>query len=49
MVNFYQWWLMIGGLIAAGTVYGTSTMSSDWAWKTGMPSFHPRLSMFRSY
>lgn len=34
MVNFYQWWLMIGGLIAAGTVYGTSTMSSDWAWKT---------------
>ncbi|GME57872.1 putative high-affinity glucose transporter protein [Neofusicoccum parvum] len=34
MVNFYQWWLMIGGLIAAGTVYGTSTMASEWAWKT---------------
>ncbi|EKG20662.1 General substrate transporter [Macrophomina phaseolina MS6] len=34
MVNFYQWWLMIGGLIAAGTVYGTSTMDNEWAWKT---------------
>ncbi|KKY28694.1 putative high-affinity glucose [Diplodia seriata] len=34
MVNFYQWWLMVGGLVAAGTVYGTSTMASEWAWKT---------------
>ncbi|OJD31516.1 general substrate transporter [Diplodia corticola] len=34
MVNFYQWWLMVGGLIAASTVYATSTWTSEWAWKT---------------
>ncbi|KAF2087331.1 putative transporter [Saccharata proteae CBS 121410] len=36
MVNFYQWWLMCGGMIAAGTVYGSSSLNNMWAYKTVM-------------
>lgn len=36
LVNFYQASLMLGAIIATGTVYGTSVhLTSQWAYKTG--------------
>ncbi|KAI9740153.1 MAG: hypothetical protein M1834_004731 [Cirrosporium novae-zelandiae] len=36
MVNFYQWWLMVGGVIASSIMYGTSGRDDQWAYKTAM-------------
>ncbi len=36
LVNFYQWWLMVGAVISSSIIYGTSIHLHDqWAYKTG--------------
>lgn len=37
LVNFYQWWLMVGAVISSGIIYATSVhLHNQWAYKTGM-------------
>ncbi|KAL6252392.1 hypothetical protein RBB50_000111 [Rhinocladiella similis] len=37
LVNFYQWWLMVGAVISSGIIYATSVhLHNQWAYKTVM-------------
>lgn len=48
LVNFYQWWLMVGAVISSGIIYATSIhFQNQWAYKTG-ESFHSCLTFTES-
>lgn len=37
LVNFYQWWQIVGNIVSAGCIYGTSrTLSGQWQYKPVM-------------
>ncbi|BCS17206.1 uncharacterized protein APUU_10034A [Aspergillus puulaauensis] len=37
LVNFYQWWQIVGNIVSAGCIYGTSkTLSGHWQYKPVM-------------
>jgi hypothetical protein len=48
MVNFYQWWLFIGAIIAKVVVFKSSVAwpNSEWAWRTGTQFLPVQLQFF---